>query len=113
MVLSFIIVNKLDVYRPPSALTAPPLETAPKFLKASKQDKATVQQQPKKNKHLGLRPSKKDKLSGNPPPKPIPKKSPLRVRHKQTYSDCILVQTILAIYHSPVDYLVYIPAINI
>ncbi|WP_414545204.1 hypothetical protein [Nostoc sp. CCY0012] len=61
------------------ALTAPPQETAPKFLKASKQDKATVQQESKKNKHQGQRPSKKDHKGGNgersnPPPKPIPKK---------------------------------------
>lgn len=61
------------------ALTAPPMETAPKFLKASKQDKATVQQQSKKNKPLGQRPSKKDKLGGNtessnPPSKPVLKK---------------------------------------
>jgi hypothetical protein len=64
------------------ALTAPPQETAPKFLKASKQDKATVQQESKKNKHQGLRPSKKDYIGGNgersnPPPKPILKKKPL------------------------------------
>ncbi|MBD2254242.1 hypothetical protein [Nostoc parmelioides] len=63
------------------ALLAPPQETAPRFLKASKQDKATVQQSAKKNKPNGLRPSKKDNVGGNaerrnPPPKPIPKKKP-------------------------------------
>ncbi|MBD2364819.1 hypothetical protein H6G36_27235 [Anabaena minutissima FACHB-250] len=64
------------------ALTAPPLETAPRFLKASKQDKATVQQQSKKNKPLGERPSKKDKLGGNPPPLPILKKRSQEVEGK-------------------------------
>ncbi|UKP01104.1 hypothetical protein [Nostoc sp. UHCC 0870] len=64
------------------ALTAPPLETAPRFLKASKQDKATVQQSAKKTQPKGQRPSKKDKLGGNtegsnPPPLPILKKKPL------------------------------------
>lgn len=57
------------------ALLAPPQETAPKFLKASKQDKATVQQDAKKNKPQRERPSKKDyKERPNPPSKPILKK---------------------------------------
>lgn len=47
------------------ALTAPPQETAPRYLKASKQDKATVQQEAKKNQPPVQRPSKKDKLGGN------------------------------------------------
>ncbi|HIK05221.1 MAG TPA: hypothetical protein IGS40_10970 [Trichormus sp. M33_DOE_039] len=64
------------------ALTSPPQETAPRFLKASKQDKATVQQQSKKNKPLGQRPSKKDQLSGNPAPKPILKKRSPEVEGK-------------------------------
>jgi hypothetical protein len=61
------------------ALLAPPQETAPRFLKASKQDKATVQQESKKNQPKGQRPSKKDDLEHrNPPSKPIPKtKQPL------------------------------------
>ncbi|MBD2683539.1 MULTISPECIES: hypothetical protein [Nostoc] len=61
------------------ALTALPQETAPRYLKASKQDKATVQQQVKKNQPKQQQPSKQDKLDGNknthkPQPKPIPKK---------------------------------------
>ncbi|MDZ8264524.1 hypothetical protein [Nostoc sp. ChiQUE01b] len=61
------------------ALTAPPQETAPRYLKASRQDKATVQQEAKKNQPKQQRPSKKDKLGENqnthkPQPKPIPKK---------------------------------------
>ncbi|MFN6567030.1 hypothetical protein [Dendronalium sp. ChiSLP03b] len=57
------------------ALLAPPQETAPRFLKASKQDKATVQQESKKNKPKGQRPSKKDHTERpNPPGKPILKK---------------------------------------
>lgn len=58
-------------------LLAPPQETAPKFLKASKVDKATVQQAAKKSKPRVQRPSKKDNLGGsNPPLKPILKKKP-------------------------------------
>lgn len=57
------------------ALLAPPKETAPKFLKASKQDKATVQQQSKKNQPKGQQPAKKDyQPRPNPSSKPIPKK---------------------------------------
>ncbi|UKP01384.1 hypothetical protein [Nostoc sp. UHCC 0870] len=58
------------------ALTAPPQDTAPRFLKASKQDKATVQQSAKKTQPKGHRPYKKEQLSSNPLPKPIPKKKP-------------------------------------
>ncbi|MBE9210353.1 hypothetical protein IQ244_28400 [Nostoc sp. LEGE 06077] len=59
----------------------PQQETALRYLKASKQDKATVQQEVKKNQPKQQQPSQQDKLSGNknphkPPPKPIIKKKP-------------------------------------
>lgn len=67
------------------ALTALPQETAPKFLKASKQDKATVQQEAKKNQPRVQRPSKKDHVERpNPPQKPIPKKKPQKVEEGET-----------------------------
>ncbi|WP_414574156.1 hypothetical protein [Nostoc sp. CCY 9925] len=61
------------------ALTAPPQETAPRYLKASKKDKATVQQEAKQNQPKQQRPSKKNKLTDatefrNPQTKPILKK---------------------------------------
>ncbi|AVH68518.1 hypothetical protein [Nostoc sp. 'Peltigera membranacea cyanobiont' N6] len=61
------------------ALTALPQEAAPRYLKASKEDKATVQLAAKKDKPKVQRPSKKHNLgSSNPPLKPIlKKKSPL------------------------------------
>lgn len=60
------------------ALTAPPQETAPRYLKASRKDKATVQQEAK-NQIKQQRPSKKDNLTDstklrNPQTKPILKK---------------------------------------
>ncbi|MBD2509844.1 hypothetical protein H6G91_21535 [Nostoc muscorum FACHB-395] len=59
------------------ALTALPQEAAPRFLKASKEDKATVQLAAKKAKPRVQRPSKKDNQGGsNPPLKPILKKKP-------------------------------------
>lgn len=59
------------------ALLAPPQETAPRFLKASKQDKATVQQASKKNKPFVQALPKKDNQGGsNHQPKPILKKKP-------------------------------------
>lgn len=59
------------------ALTAPPQETAPRFLKASKIDKATVQQAAKKAKPRVQQPPKKDNLGGsNPKLQPILKKKP-------------------------------------
>jgi hypothetical protein len=59
------------------ALTAPPQETAPRFLKASKIDKATVQQAAKKAKPRVQQPPKKDNLAGsNPKLQPILKKKP-------------------------------------
>ena len=59
------------------AITAPPQETAPRFLKASKIDKATVQQAAKKAKPRVQQPPKKDNLAGsNPKPQPILKKKP-------------------------------------
>lgn len=62
------------------ALTAPPQDTAPKFLKASKQDKATVQQESQKNKPRVQQPSKKDDVKrGNPSLKPVLKKKPQTV----------------------------------
>lgn len=58
------------------ALLAPPQETPPRFLKASKQDKATVQQQSKKNnKPFTPRPVKSENQeTHNQQPKPILKK---------------------------------------
>ena len=59
------------------ALTALPQEAAPRYLKASKTDKATVQLAAKKAKPRVQRPSKKNNLgSSNPPLKPILKKKP-------------------------------------
>ncbi|MFS0519220.1 hypothetical protein ACEYW6_31630 [Nostoc sp. UIC 10607] len=59
------------------ALTALPKDSAPRYLKASKNDKATVQLAAKKAKPRVQRPSKKHNLgSSNPPLKPILKKKP-------------------------------------
>ena len=57
------------------ALTALPQEAAPRYLKASKEDKATVQLAAKKDKPKVQRPSKKHNVERrNPPPKPRRKK---------------------------------------
>ncbi|MBD2535414.1 hypothetical protein H6G97_40880 [Nostoc flagelliforme FACHB-838] len=57
------------------ALTALPKDSAPRFLKASKEDKATVQLAAKKDKPKVQRPSKKHNVERrNPPPKPMLKK---------------------------------------
>jgi hypothetical protein len=57
------------------ALLAPPQETAPRFLKASKQDKATLLQESKKNNPKGQRPFKTDhRERRHPESKPILKK---------------------------------------
>lgn len=57
------------------ALLAPPQETAPRFLKASKKDKATALQESKKNKATLPQPSKKDKPKPTSNlPKPVIKK---------------------------------------
>ncbi|QHG21286.1 hypothetical protein [Nostoc sp. ATCC 53789] len=59
------------------ALTALPKDSAPRYLKASKEDKATVQLAAQKAKPRVQRPSKKHNLgSSNPPLKPILKKKP-------------------------------------
>ncbi|MBI1243297.1 MAG: hypothetical protein GC195_17880 [Nostoc sp. RI_552] len=58
------------------ALLAPPQETAPRFLKASKKDKATALQESKKNKAAVPPPSQKDyKKPANNTQKPILKKN--------------------------------------
>lgn len=57
------------------ALLAPPQETAPRFLKASKKDKATALQESRKNQTTASPISKKgDTKSGKNPPKTIIKK---------------------------------------
>jgi hypothetical protein len=57
------------------ALTALLKDSAPRFLKASKEDKATVQLAAKKDKPKVQRPSKKHNVERrNPPPKPMLKK---------------------------------------
>ena len=58
------------------ALLAPPQETAPKFLKASKKDKATALQEAKKNKAASPQTFKKEpKKSTKNPAKPVIKKN--------------------------------------
>ncbi|PMB42628.1 hypothetical protein CEN47_01085, partial [Fischerella thermalis CCMEE 5319] len=59
------------------ALLAPPQETPPKFLKASKKDKATVQQASKKDKprvQQAPKPKKDNFERSHPQQKPILKK---------------------------------------
>ncbi len=56
------------------ALLAPPLEKAPKFFKASNEDKATVQKQKKKNATPSKAKEKQVKPS-KPKPKPRPVKA--------------------------------------
>lgn len=56
------------------ALLAPPQETAPKFLKASKEEKATVQQEARKNKPPAQTFKKDDEKQSQPLPKPVRQK---------------------------------------
>jgi len=66
------------------ALLAPPQDTAPKFLKASKKDKATALQESKKNKATTPQPSKKDiKQPGNNQLKPVLKKNTPKAEKEQ------------------------------
>lgn len=55
------------------ALLAPPLENPPRFLKASKKDKAAVQQQKKKAKFAGKKSDKPNAKKTEKPSKPQPK----------------------------------------
>ncbi|MDB9375867.1 hypothetical protein [Nodularia sphaerocarpa] len=68
------------------ALLAPPQETAPRFLKASKKDKATALQESKKNKATVPQPTKKDhpKPTINLPKPVLKKHSPEPEKEKET-----------------------------
>ncbi|AHJ30884.1 hypothetical protein BMF81_02741 [Nodularia spumigena UHCC 0039] len=73
------------------ALLAPPQETAPRFLKASKKDKATALQESKKNKATVPQPSKKDNPKPiNNLPKPVLKKQspePEKPKEQETQTE--------------------------